>query len=466
MPGIAHRVETQVVDEHEDHVAALRRRVRPPPLEPRPSALERAPAPRRDGERRRARRAWPGAQPVCPHDGVQQDVDAVCDVLGLGELSRRVADPAHARHEDHRHRRDLRHLLRVVARPTAHALARAGRARPRARPIDPSDAANRPSPARCSRPCVTRERRAGRAADFCRSCRRRASKRSSVAASRSRRSTVSSTRPGMTLRVLGEATRRPTVATCRPGSRADGVVDGHREPRGGQHRVLALVHRRGSGVVGEAVDGHVEPAQADDAGHRADAEARALEQPALLDVELEVAVHAAARPHGLGQPRDGAAHEADALAERLARARDRVEVRSPRTPTASLLPIVPPSSFCQTTTSSGWRSRTPCSRSDRATSMAPKLPTGPSKLPPSVTESTCEPMRIGGSAGSRAVEPPDDVAGRIDTRVETGLAKQPEGELAPGQVRVGIGDPVDAARRFGRSRPTASASRSRARRWP
>ena len=96
---------------------------------------------------------------------------------------------------------------------------------------------------------------------------------------------------------------------------------------------------------------------------------------------------------------------------------------------ASLLPIVPPSSFCKTTTSSGWRRRTFCSRSERATSMAPKVPTGPSKLPPSVTESTCEPMRIGGSAGSRALEAAEDVAGRVDARVEAGVAKEFEREL-------------------------------------
>jgi len=39
----------------------------------------------------------------------------VRDVLGLRELARRVADPANARHENHRHRRDLRQLLRIVS---------------------------------------------------------------------------------------------------------------------------------------------------------------------------------------------------------------------------------------------------------------------------------------------------------------------------------------------------------------
>ena len=48
--------------------------------------------------------------------------------------------------------------------------------------------------------------------------------------------------------------------------------------------------------------------------------------------------------------------------------------------------------------------------------------------------------------GLAAFEPPDDVAGGVDPRIETGVAKESEGELAPGQVRLGIGDPVDAAR--------------------
>ena len=49
--------------------------------------------------------------------------------------------------------------------------------------------------------------------------------------------------------------------------------------------------------------------------------------------------------------------------------------------------------------------------------------------------------------GLPAFEASDDVAGGVDARVETGVAKEPERELAPGQVRLGIGDPVDAARR-------------------
>ena len=50
------------------------------------------------------------------------------------------------------------------------------------------------------------------------SCSNREENRVSFSVERSRRSTVSTTRPGTTLVVFGEGTSRPTVATCRPDS--------------------------------------------------------------------------------------------------------------------------------------------------------------------------------------------------------------------------------------------------------
>jgi len=52
----------------------------------------------------------------------EQDVRASSAIIPVGELERRVADPAYAWHEDHPHRREPRHHLCVVAGATRHAL--------------------------------------------------------------------------------------------------------------------------------------------------------------------------------------------------------------------------------------------------------------------------------------------------------------------------------------------------------
>ena len=71
-------------------------------------------------------------------------------------------------------------------------------------------------------------------------------------------------------------------------------------------------------------------------------------------------------------------------------------------PAAARLPVRPllnakPSSFCQSTTSSGRRVVMLASLRVRMTSMAPRVPRSPSKLPPLGTESVWEPKRTGGS---------------------------------------------------------------------
>jgi hypothetical protein len=52
--------------------------------------------------------------------------------------------------------------------------------------------------------------------------------------------------------------------------------------------------------------------------------------------------------------------------------------RAGSSPAATRLPISPPSSFCHTTTSSGWRSAVRDAASVRATSMAASVPSVPS----------------------------------------------------------------------------------------
>ena len=71
-----------------------------------------------------------------------------------------------------------------------------------------------------------------------------------------------------------------------------------------------------------------------------------------------------------------------------------------RSPKAARLPMVPPSSFAQITTSSGWRVVIPRSLKVRTISIAESDPRSPSKFPPLGTESMCEPNRIGLSEAS------------------------------------------------------------------
>ena len=72
------------------------------------------------------------------------------------------------------------------------------------------------------------------------------------------------------------------------------------QPRGGQERVTALRHRRRPRVVGEALEGDVVAVDADDPLHHADLDAGAVEDAALLDVQLDVAGHAARLEARLG----------------------------------------------------------------------------------------------------------------------------------------------------------------------
>jgi hypothetical protein len=57
-------------------------------------------------------------------DSAEQDVCPSSAVIPMSELKRRVTDTAYARHEDHPHRRELRHHLCVMAGTTGHALRR------------------------------------------------------------------------------------------------------------------------------------------------------------------------------------------------------------------------------------------------------------------------------------------------------------------------------------------------------
>ncbi len=153
--------------------------------------------------------------------------------------------------------------------------------------------------------------------------------------------------------------RRDLPARLAP----DRVVHADGELRRGEHRVLPLVHRRRAGVVRDAGDRHLEPAESDDPLARR----RSGVRPAPAGRPARCAARCSRRRRPGCERRRASRRTSPpirpipsriVLPERATLSRS----ASARSPITSLLPIVPPSSFCQTTTSSGWRSRTPCSQ--------------------------------------------------------------------------------------------------------
>ena len=80
------------------------------------------------------------------------------------------------------------------------------------------------------------------------------------------------------------------------------------------------------------------------------------------------------------------------------------------------------------------------------TPIAASDPRSPSKLPPFGTESMCDPNRIGGSDGVGAGAAREDVAGRIDARLELRRAHQVHDVPSAGDIGVRVGDAADAVR--------------------
>ena len=87
------------------------------------------------------------------------------------------------------------------------------------------------------------------------------------------------------------------------------------------------------------------------------------------------------------------------------------------------------------------------------------MPRSPSKLPPLGTESMCEPNRIGGSDELGAGTSPEDVAGRIDPRVESRLEHQVDHVPPAGDVGLGVRDTADAVGKGSARRPAEHAQR-------
>ena len=72
------------------------------------------------------------------------------------------------------------------------------------------------------------------------------------------------------------------------------------------------------------------------------------------------------------------------------------------------------------------------------------MPRSPSKLPPLGTESMCDPNRIGGEWRIAARAAAEDVAGRIDARLEPAPRIRSMTYCAARDVGVGVRDPADA----------------------
>ena len=145
-------------------------------------------------------------------DDVEQDVGAGDEIGIVGVFARTVADPADARHEDHRRRRNPGDHLGVVAGARGHP-PRAEAALPRGLLHQRDDPLDRRSPARtapAARPRSSPLRRPQAVRDSRRAPLPRACRRCS---SGSRRSTVKVARDGMTLMAFGSKRMRPTVAT-------------------------------------------------------------------------------------------------------------------------------------------------------------------------------------------------------------------------------------------------------------
>ncbi len=114
----------------------------------------------------------------------------------------------------------------------------------------------------------------------------------------------------------GDAADRRHARSVRAGDVITQISDhpGRREPGVAAHR-----HRRGSRVVGDALDGDAPPRDALDVLHRADGHALAIEDRALLDMEFDIGV----RPQEAKLVRAGIADALEFGAERGAVGCDR-----------------------------------------------------------------------------------------------------------------------------------------------
>ena len=185
----------------------------------------------------------------------------------------------------------------------------------------------------------------------------RPSTRSRTASSMSRRSTESSTRPGMMLMPPGLASICPTVPTVEPVGRGLFLDDADHLRRRGQG-VAARAHGRRPRVPGLPGEREPEPHGPGDARHDADRKVLPFEHPPLLDVELEVRGEGIRGARGLADPARGRGRLPHGLGDGDAVPVLVAQDPRERVPARARLPIMPsenlaPSSSVKATTSTG-----------------------------------------------------------------------------------------------------------------
>ena len=121
------------------------------------------------------------------------------------------------------------------------------------------------------------------------------------------------------------------------------------------------------------------------------------------------------------------------------------EIQSPATMRLPARPRLKatPSSFAQTTISSGWRVRRRAAVRASSTPNAASDPRSPSKLPPFGTESICEPKRIGGKCPVGSGAATEDIACGVHPGFKTGRPHQVDHVPTTSDIRIRIGDPAD-----------------------
>jgi predicted permease len=154
--------------------------------------------------------------PVGGEHRAEQHVRAMDDVGRVRELLRRMADAPDARDEDHPHRAELRHRLRVVAGAARHDAAREAQRRGRVAIAWRIRGSLGAGAFTCSSSKAIVVPLASPI--FMASARMFSNSRTICASSRSRSSSEHSTVPGMTFGAPGTARIRPTVPTWRPGA--------------------------------------------------------------------------------------------------------------------------------------------------------------------------------------------------------------------------------------------------------
>ena len=189
------------------------------------------------------------------------------------------------------------------------------------------------------------------------------------------------------------------------------LVRRERRHRVAQHRVVAVLHARGAGVVRLAGEVEAPATVRPDPARRGDGHVAVHEVAALLDVQLDEGADAvehvavAASRHSTARPR---------RTRRPGRVSDRarshgmapVARREPR----QARPNREPSSSTKTPTPIGRDGVTPRSRSTSSAASALTTPSGPSYAPPSGTESRCDPVSSPGPVAPIGSPPGDDVA--------------------------------------------------------